>query len=128
MNSFRGFLFYAALPVMSFWSTEVLGFMDFGKGRPVNFQDLAGKKFCWDGGRWVRYEANGQFLNNHGGHGSWVVLDRAVVEWRDQMKSGEYRGDRYGQWQMVSDGRLHSYSYCLLCGEHDHDHWATPCA
>jgi hypothetical protein len=127
MNSFRGVLFYAALSAMALWSTEVLGFSDFGKGRPVGFQDLAGKKFCWDSGRSVLYGANGQFLNSNGAHGTWVVVDRGVVEWRDQMKSGEYRTGRYGQWEVLSDGRLHSYSYCLLCGDHDHDHWATPC-
>jgi hypothetical protein len=99
----------------------------FRTGPPVSFQDLAGKKFCWDSGRWVLYGANGQFLNNRGTRGTWVVLDRGVVEWRDEIKPGEYRSGRYGQWEVLSDGRLHSYSYCLLCTWHDHDHWATPC-
>ena len=108
-------------------ATAAFSFTDFGQGRPVTAQDLSGKKFCWDSGLGVRYEANGQFLNTRGHRGTWAVLDRGIVEWRDEIKPGEYRTPRYGQWEVTSDGRLHSYKYCLLCGYHDIDHWATPC-
>jgi hypothetical protein len=125
MIGLRGFLFCAVLSGTAVSATPAFPFTDFGQGRPVSFQDLAGKKFCWDSGRWVLYGANGQFLNNRGTRGAWVVLDRGVVEWRDEIKPGEYRSGRYGQWEVLLDGRLHSYSYCLLCTWHDH--WATPC-
>jgi hypothetical protein len=28
---------------------------------------------------------------------------------------------------LLPDGRLHFYKYCLICGNHDIDNWATPC-
>jgi hypothetical protein len=99
----------------------------FRAGPPVTAQDLSGKKFCWDNGLGVRYEANGQYLDSRGHHGTWAILDRGIVKWRDEIKPGEYRTPRYGQWELMSDGRLHSYKYCLLCGYHDIDHWAAPC-
>ena len=127
MNCFRRFLLYAALTAMAFWSTGVLAFTDIGQGRPVTFKDLAGKKFCWNSRGWVLYGANGQFLNDRGHRGTWVVTEPGVVEWRDEVKPGNYRSGRYGQWEVLADGRLYSYRYCLLCGERDRDGWATPC-
>jgi hypothetical protein len=31
------------------------------------------------------------------------------------------------QVELLSDGRLHVYRYCLICGDHDIDYCATPC-
>jgi len=108
-------------------ATASLGYTDFGKGRPITFKDLAGKKFCWGSGRSVLYGANGRFLNSRGVHGAWMVLESGVVEWREEVRPGKYRSPRYGQWEVLSDGRLHAYKYCLLCGDHDRDVWATRC-
>jgi hypothetical protein len=127
MKIFTRWLMSAGLVAIVCGPTATSAYTDFGQGKPVTFQDLAGKKFCWDTGRWVLYAANGQFLNSRSVHGTWVVVDRGVVEWRDEIQPGKYRSGRYGQWEVLPDGRLHSYSYCLLCGDHDHDHWATPC-
>lgn len=55
------------------------------------------------------------------------MLEPGVVEWREEVKPGKYRNPRYGQWEVLSDGRLHAYKYCLLCGDHDRDGWATRC-
>jgi hypothetical protein len=109
------------------WSTTILAFTDFGQGRPVTFQDLAGKTFCWDNPLRATYGANGQFLNSWGVRGTWVVVNPGVVELRDEVKPGKYGSSRYRQWELLPDGRLHGYSYCLICGNHDRDHWATPC-
>ncbi len=50
------------------------------------------------------------------GTGTWTLL------------LGVYEGRRVDiQMEITSDGRLHSYFYCLVCGDHDHDSWATPC-
>ena len=119
MNSLRTFVFYAALPAMAFWSTEVAAVTDFGRGKPITFQDLAGKTFCWaDGGR-VTYGASGletNHKNNH--HPAWSVPEPGVLK---------YWGNKYTQVELLPDGRLHFYKYCLRCGEHDNDNWATPC-
>jgi hypothetical protein len=121
MNSFRGFLFYAALPAMAFWSTEVLGFTDFGQGRPVTTRDLSGKSFCYSNGVRTSYGANGKWSNSRGKHGPWSVPE-------PELFVGVYKGRRADiQMEITSDGRLHSYFYCLVCGDHDHDSWATPC-
>jgi hypothetical protein len=118
MNSFRGFLFYAALPAMAFWSTEVLGFTDFGHGRPVSAPDLSGKKFCGSNGIRTFYGANGKLSNSLGVHDRpWSVPQPGVLK----------TGQREVQTEVLSDGRLHGYRYCLICGDHDLDSWATPC-
>jgi hypothetical protein len=118
MNSFRGFLFYAALPAMAFWSTEVLGFTDFGHGRPVTAPDLSGKKFCWSNGIRTFYGANGKLSNSLGVHDRpWSVPQPGVLK----------TGQREVQTEVLSDGRLHGYRYCLICGDHDLDSRATPC-
>ena len=96
MNTFRGFLFYAALPAMAFWSTEVLGFTDFGHGRPVTTQDLSGKKFCWSNGIRAFYGANGKLSNSLGVHDRpWSVPQPGVLK----------TGQREVQTEVLSDGR-----------------------
>lgn len=118
MNSFRRFSLYAALPAMAFWSTEVLAFTDFGKGKPITAQDISGKSFCWSNGVRTLYGANGTLSNSRGVHDRpWSVTEPGVLK----------IGRRYTQVEVLSDGRLHDYRYCLLCGDHDHDTWATPC-
>jgi hypothetical protein len=117
MNSFRGFLFYAALPAMAFWSTEVLAFTDFGQGKPITAKDLSGKKFCWNNGDWAFYGPNGQMSNRLGRHPHWSVGEPGVL----------HVNNRRVQVELLPDGRLHVYRYCLICGEHDLDAWATPC-
>jgi hypothetical protein len=117
MNSFRGFLFYAALPAMAFWSTGVLAFTDFGHGKPITVKDLSGKKFCWNNGDWAFYGPNGQMSNRLGRHPHWSVGEPGVL----------HVNSRRVQVELLPDGRLHAYRYCLLCGDHDLDSWATPC-
>jgi hypothetical protein len=84
MNLFRGFLFYAALPAMAFWSTEVLGFTDFGQGRPVTAQDLSGKKFCWNNGIRAFYGANGKLSNSLGVHDRRSISGTELQALRDK--------------------------------------------
>jgi hypothetical protein len=117
MMGFRGFLFCAVLSGTSTCATAAFSFTDFGKGRPVTFQDLVGKTFCWGNGNTVLYKADGQFQNNHGGHGTWVIVEPGVLK----------LGNSYRQVEVLSDGRLHRYAYCLICMNHDKDLWATPC-
>jgi hypothetical protein len=91
----------------------------FGRGKPITAQDLAGKTFCWaDGGR-VTYGANGLETNNKNNHHPpWSVPEPGVLK---------YWGKKYTQVELLPDGRLHFYKYCLICGNHDIDSWATPC-
>jgi hypothetical protein len=117
MKVSRALLFCLALPAAGSWATTACAYTDFGKGKPITAVDLSGKKFCWSNGRWVIYDANGQFTNLKGTHKQWSVPEPGVL----------YINNHYVQIEVLSDGRLHSYRYCLLCGDHDLDTWATPC-
>jgi hypothetical protein len=117
MNTSRKFLFYAALPAIAFWSTGVLAFTDFGHGMPITAKDLSGKKFCWNNGDWAFYGPNGQMSNSLGRHPHWSVGEPGVL----------HVNRRRVQVELLPDGRLHVYRYCLICGEHDLDAWGTPC-
>jgi hypothetical protein len=112
------FLFGATLFSAWLWAGEVLAYTDFGKGRPITTADLSGKTFCWDDGGRVTYGANGKLSSNFGVHDRpWSVPEPGV-----------FKGGRgYDQMEVLPDGRLHIYKYCLLCDDHDLDHWATPC-
>jgi hypothetical protein len=108
------------LLAMAFWSTEVFAYTDFGRGKPITFQDLAGKKFCWNTGYSVVYGANGLETNNKNDHHPpWSVPEPGVLK---------YWGKKYVQVELLADGRLHFYKYCLTpCSDHDLDNWAWPC-
>src|SRR6202021_2377822 len=88
-------------------ATTASAVTDFGHGKPITLQDLAGKTFCWyDGGR-VTYGANGMetnHKNNH--HPPWPVPKPGVLK---------YWGRKYTQVELQPDGRLHFYKYCLIC-------------
>ena len=118
----KGFFGFPRLAVVSaaigiVLATPAFAYSDFGQGKPVTFQDLAGKKFCWDNGVWALYEANGQFQNSLGKHRHWGVVEPGVV----------MIGNQYDQLEALPDGRIQAYRYCLRCGNHDHNQWATPC-
>jgi hypothetical protein len=120
MNSLRKLLFYVILPASAFWATDGMAYTDFGRGKPIAFQDLAGKKFCWNTGYSVVYGANGLEANNKNNHHPpWSIPEPGVLK---------YWGNKYTQVELLPDGRLHFYKYCLICTDnHDLDSWATPC-
>jgi hypothetical protein len=66
-------------------------------GRPVVASDVAGKKVCWNIGKWDMYEADGQFTNNYGRHSRWPVPEPGVLK----------RGSQYRQVEVLPDGRFH---------------------
>ena len=91
---------------------------DFGNGRPVTTQDLAGKHFCWSNGTRAFYGADGMFSNSLGKHNiPWLIVEPGVLK----------LGRKHVSVEVLSDGRLHAYIYCLICNEHDSDGWATRC-
>jgi hypothetical protein len=96
---------------------KAFSFTDFGNGRPVTTQDLSGKHFCWSNGIRAFYGADGQFSNSIGSRKPWLIVEPGVLK----------LGRKRVQIEVLSDGRLHGYAYCLLCAEHDRDGWATPC-
>ncbi len=60
---------------------------------------------------------DGQISNSRGKHFSWSVSEPGVLHFKN----------KYAQIEVLADGRLHSYYYCLLCvANHDQDAWATP--
>jgi hypothetical protein len=118
MKALRG-LFLTALFATACWATAAFAITDFGRGKPITFQDLAGKTFCWNDGGRVTYGANGLETNNKNNHHPpWSVPEPGVLK---------YWGNKYTQVELLPDGRLHFYKYCLICGSHDNDNWATPC-
>jgi len=75
------------------------------------------KDFLLDGR--VTYGANGLETNNtNNHHPPWSVPEPGVLK---------YWGNKYTQVELLPDGRLHFYKYCLICGNHDIDSWTTPC-
>ena len=111
--------FCGALATIACWATTASATTDFGRGKPITFQDLVGKKFCWGTGYSVVYGANGLETNNKNNHHpAWSVPEPGVLK---------FFGNKYTQVELLPDGRLHFYRYCLVCGNHDIDNWATPC-
>ena len=119
MSLFRGCLIGVCLVPLAFGATA-FAYTDFGRGKPITAQDLAGKKFCWPTGYSVIYGANGLETNNKNNHHpTWSTPEPGVLK---------YWGNKYVQVELLADGRLHFYKYCLTsCGDHDLDSWATPC-
>jgi hypothetical protein len=120
MGLSKGLLFCTALASGAVLATEAMGYTDFGRGRPITAKDLSGKKFCWPTGYSVVYGADGMETNNKNNrHPAWSVPEPGVLK---------YWGNKYTQVELLPDGRLHFYKYCLLCmSNHDLDMWASPC-
>jgi hypothetical protein len=115
----RGFLFYGALFALACLATTAFAYTDFGRGKPITFQDLAGKKILLAHRISVIYGANGLETNNKDNrHAPWSVTQPGVLK---------YFGNKYTQVELLPDGRLHFYKYCLICEQHDNDNWVTPC-
>jgi hypothetical protein len=91
---------------------------DFGHGRPVTTQDLSGKHFCWSNGVRTFYGADGMVSTISGVHNRpWFIPEPGALK----------VGRKHVSVEVLSDGRLHAYIYCLICNEHDSDGWATRC-
>jgi hypothetical protein len=118
MNVVRGPALAVALSGVLAVAAPASAYTEFGQGKPISAQDLSGKTFCWGDGTRVVYGANGKLSSNRGVHDRpWSVPEPGV-----------FKGGRgYDQIEVLPDGRLHLHKYCLLCGEHDLDAWATPC-
>jgi hypothetical protein len=111
----------AAVACIAFWHMQALAYTDFGQGRPITAKDIAGRTICWSrSGVRGNFAANGQYTHN-----------RHHPGYRDQWSVPEPGVLRVGYWhrqvEVLADGRLHSYRYCLICGEHDLDSWGTEC-
>jgi hypothetical protein len=117
LNSFLRVIILSAIPWTAFWPTHSLAVTDFGHGRPVTYKDLSGKKYCWNNGDWDLYGADGRQTSKRG-HGTWSVPEPGVLK----------TGNRYRQVEVLPDGELHQYRYCLYCtADHDFDYWAKQC-
>jgi hypothetical protein len=118
METVRGLPFLCVAAVcFAFGQTQALAYTDFGQGRPIVAKDLAGKKFCWNAGAWTIYAADGRFTNSKGGHNHWSVPEPGVVA------VGNWRR----QFEVLTDGRIHNYHFCIYCGDRDLDSWGTLC-
>jgi hypothetical protein len=118
LNSFLRVIVLSAISCTAFWPTHSLAVTDFGQGRPITYQDISGKKYCWNDGDEVLYGSNGKYSNNRGTHDwPWSVPEPGVLK----------TGNRYRQAEVLPDGQLHLYYYCLRCADHDHDVWAKRC-
>ena len=92
-------------------------YTDFGAGRPIAEQDLAGKKICWDNGMWTSFGKNGQAVNSRGDEFEWSVPTPGVL----------VTGDRRRQMEMLADGRVHAYHRARSAKNADRDNWAAFC-
>jgi hypothetical protein len=106
-----------ALLLPTLLAAPASAFSDFGKGRPITERDLAGKKICWDNGRWTSYGKDGNAVNSREDKFEWSVPTPGVVE----------TGDRRTQTEILADGRVHTYRYMLRSQNHDRDGWGTFC-
>jgi hypothetical protein len=122
MRTFRGLLLLcAAVACIESGRMQALAYTDFGQGRPIAAKDIAGKTICWSRkGVRANFAPNRQYTDNQhrpGYHDQWSVPEPGVL--------------RVGYWhrqvEVLPDGRLHSYKYCLICGDHDVDSWGTEC-
>jgi hypothetical protein len=123
METVRSLTFLcAAVVCFAFGQTQALAFTDFGQGRPIAAKDIAGKTICWSrSGTRGNFAANGGYTDNRhqpGYHDQWSIPEPGVL----RIGSTWHR-----QVEVLPDGRLHSYRYCLSCGEHDQDSWGTSC-
>ncbi len=70
-------------------------------GRPVSEKDLAGKKICWNDGKWAVFAANGQFTDERADHAHWLVSEPGTVK----------IGNRYTQYLILPDGSFYKHWY-----------------
>lgn len=98
-------------------ASPALAFSDFGSGRPVTERDLAGKKICWQSGRWTFYGKDGHALNSQDHEFRWSVPTPGVLA----------HGYRRTQTEVLADGRVHTYHYVLRSKNHDRDGWGDVC-
>jgi hypothetical protein len=118
MEIFRSLLLLcAAIVCIALVGTKALAYTDFGQGRPIAAKDLAGKKFCWNAGGWTIYAADGHYTNSKGDHTHWSVPEPGVVA----------IGQGRRQFEVLTDGRIHNYHFCIYCMNRDIDSWGTLC-
>ena len=101
-------------------ATQALAVTDFGRdgGRPITSNDIAGKTICWSNG-WVRanFAANGVYTDNRHHPGKWYVPEPGVLKVGNWIRSTE----------ILPDGRLHVYKFCIYCDNRDIESWGTKC-
>ena len=89
-------------------------------GRPVTEKDLAGKKICWDDGKWAVFGAGGRFSNERTDHGHWVVSEPGTVT---------FGNDRAIQYLVLPDGTFYKHWYSGHKSITGHkEHWGKVCA
>jgi hypothetical protein len=89
-------------------------------GRPVTEKDLAGKKICWDDGKWAVFGADGRFSNERTDHGHWLVSEPGTVK---------FRHDRYIQYLILPDGTFYKHWFAGHKSITGHkEHWGKVCA
>ena len=88
-------------------------------GRPVTEHDLAGKKVCWDNGKWAVFGADGRFSNERTNHGHWLVCEPGTVE---------FGNENAIQYLVLPDGTFykHWYKCCKSITGHK-EHWGKVC-
>jgi hypothetical protein len=117
LKTFRSLLLLWAAVVCIASGRMALAYTDFGQGRPIAAKDLAGKKFCWNAGGWTIYAADGHYTNSKGGHTHWSVPEPGVVA----------IGQGRRQFEVLTDGRIHNYHFCIYCANRDIGSWGTLC-
>jgi len=88
-------------------------------GRPATEKDLAGKKICWDDGKWSMFGANGRFSSERTDHGHWRVTEPGTVE---------FGNEKAIQYLVLPDGSFykHWYKCCKSITGHK-EHWGKVC-
>ena len=88
-------------------------------GRPATEHDLAGKKICWDDGKWAAFGANGRFSNERTDHGHWLVSEPGTVV---------FGNDRAIQYLVLPDGSFYKHWYSGHKSITGHkEHWGKVC-
>jgi hypothetical protein len=119
MAALRRFLFCGAVAAVACAATTASAITDFGRGETHYLPGPRRKDFLLERWRPSHNGANGLETNNKNNHHPpWSVPEPGVLK---------YWGNKFTQVELLPDGRLHFYKYCLICGSHDNDNWATPC-
>jgi hypothetical protein len=71
-------------------------------GRLATEKDLAGKKICWNDGKWAVFGADGRYSNERTNHGHWVVSEPGTVT---------FGNDRSIQYLILPDGSFYKHWY-----------------